>query len=90
MSNHARSTRRRRSRGRVLDCGCHEHDVFASLMGERCSACIAGIEHCDEILIDHADGSTWCTVCGPDPELLHVIGASCSLMEPPCGCGDGL
>jgi hypothetical protein len=52
-----------------------------------CASCRAGLEHCHEVSVEHADGATECfdgdcTV----PHWLHEWQVSCSAFDPPCPC----
>ena len=52
-----------------------------------CHEVIAGLAHCHEPSIEHADGTTECY--DPDcdlPHYLHDWHLSCSVFDPPCNC----
>ena len=54
----------------------------------RCHLCTEGLEHCHEVSIEHADGTT---ECGGDvacslPHHLHDWRVSCDEFDPRCAC----
>jgi hypothetical protein len=54
----------------------------------RCHLCTDGLEHCHEVSIEHADGTTECGgdgVCAL-PHHLHEWQVSCVELDPPCPC----
>ncbi|HEY1279231.1 MAG TPA: hypothetical protein VGF22_06125 [Acidimicrobiales bacterium] len=63
-----------------------EHNDFPHLPD--CPSCLADLEHCHEVSVEHADGSTECLglePCGLSHDL-HEWHLSCSALEPPCPC----
>gem|GEM_PF-3095946 len=52
-----------------------------------CGRCLEGIEHCHDVSIEHADGSTECMdpACRV-PHEAHDWHLSCTALEPPCPC----
>jgi hypothetical protein len=52
-----------------------------------CRMCVDDLEHCHEVSIEHADGSTECL--DPSCDLsheLHEWHQSCAALDPPCPC----
>ncbi len=54
----------------------------------RCHLCTDGLDHCHEVSIEHADGTT---ECGGDDgcdrhHLLHEWRITCAELDPPCRC----
>jgi hypothetical protein len=52
-----------------------------------CQHCLTALEHCHEVSLEHADGTTECL----DPACtlghhLHDLVASCATLVPPCPC----
>ena len=52
-----------------------------------CRLCLQDLDHCHDVSIEHADGSTECMdpACRL-PHDLHEWQLSCSGLEPPCPC----
>lgn len=53
----------------------------------RCSACLDDLEHCHDVSLEHADGTTECMdpACTVD-HTLHEWQLSCAALDPPCPC----
>jgi hypothetical protein len=52
-----------------------------------CSDCIDDLEHCHDVSLEHADGTTECLAdgCAVRHEL-HDWQVSCAALDPPCPC----
>lgn len=52
-----------------------------------CTLCHDDLEHCHDVSIEHADGSTECLAgdCGL-PHEVHDWQLPCSAFDPPCPC----
>jgi len=59
------------------------HDAGMS----ECRLCLEELDHCHDVSIEHADGSTECMdpTCHLAHEL-HEWHLSCAALEPPCPC----
>ena len=55
--------------------------------GRGCASCAADLEHCHDVSIEHADGTTECLAddCRVRHEL-HDWQLSCAALDPPCPC----
>jgi hypothetical protein len=52
-----------------------------------CDLCLQDLDHCHDVSIEHADGSTECMDPGCRlPHDLHEWQLPCSGFEPPCPC----
>jgi hypothetical protein len=52
-----------------------------------CGLCTDDLEHCHDVSIEHADGTTECLAdaCRV-PHELHDWQVSCAALDPPCPC----
>jgi hypothetical protein len=52
-----------------------------------CRLCLEDLDHCHDVSIEHADGSTECIdpTCSL-PHEVHDFCLPCSALEPPCPC----
>ncbi|HEY2814484.1 MAG TPA: hypothetical protein VGJ03_13540 [Acidimicrobiales bacterium] len=52
-----------------------------------CTLCTEDLDHCHDVSVEHADGSTECldSTCRLSHEL-HEWQLSCAALEPPCPC----
>src|SRR6476469_8233133 len=52
-----------------------------------CADCAADLEHCHDVSIEHADGTTECLAdCCEVRHELHDWQLSCAALDPPCPC----